>query len=126
MFVYITNKNNFVHEDRFDGQTYVFEPGVAQVVPHDAASHMFGWNKKDKTPTLLRMGWANQGMEGVKKLSKFIIEEAKFEKPKSADEIEQPRIIETEEGPKEVELTNPNRAPVFAGQPRSNRQAPQS
>ena len=124
MFVYVTNKNDFVHHDRFNGQDFIFKPGEAQVVPVDAVTHMFGWNKKDKTPALLRLGWANQGDQGVKKLAKFVITEARFEKPPEAESVAQPEAQEPEER-ENRELSNPNRPPVFAGQPRANRQAPQ-
>jgi hypothetical protein len=124
MFVYVTNKNDFVHHDRFNGQDFIFHPNKAEVVPFEAASHMFGWNKKDKTPTLLRLGWANDGERGVKKLAKFVISEAKFEKPPEAEEVAQPEEV-AEEETAERPISNPNRPPVFAGQPRANRQAPQ-
>lgn len=78
MFVFVTNKNDFPHVDRYNGKDYVFEPGHKQMVPHDAAAHMFGFGRIDKTENLVRLGWANRlDDEGVKWLAKFVFTDAK-------------------------------------------------
>jgi hypothetical protein len=83
---YVTNKNEDVHEDRYDGEDFVFPPGERVLLSEDAARHMFGKGLVDKTDTLLRLGWANkidpvkkvyvENTEGVKRLANFVFEEA--------------------------------------------------
>jgi len=41
--VRVTNKNEFVIRDRFDGVPFTFEPGKSVTIPPDAANHIFGW-----------------------------------------------------------------------------------
>jgi hypothetical protein len=84
--VYVTNKNDFVHQDRYDSVDYVFPPGEPVVVPLDAATHMFGMGLADKSEILLRLGWATrydpktknlaEDPDGVEKLKRFVFEEA--------------------------------------------------
>ena len=35
--LFCTNKNNFTHEDSFDGKHFVFDPGVKVPLPIEAA-----------------------------------------------------------------------------------------
>jgi hypothetical protein len=84
--IFVTNKNDFVHTDAYDGEEYVFPPGERVLVPSDAATHMFGFNLPDKSESLVRLGWATiydpaaktfvDNPDGVKKLAKFIFDEA--------------------------------------------------
>jgi len=84
--VYVTNKNDFVHLDRYDGKDYVFNPGEKALIPVFAAELMFGFGLTDKTPALLRHGWAfkidpktkvfTEDEEGIKKLRNFIFTRA--------------------------------------------------
>lgn len=79
--IFVTNKNKFPHIDAFNGAEYFWQPGDKVEVPEEAAEHMFGYNRKDKTENLQRLGWAtkmnDKGMqvndpEGPKKLGNFI------------------------------------------------------
>lgn len=75
--IFVNNTNDFDHEDYYDGKHYVFPAGEKVLVPVPAAIHMLGFNRKDKTENLVRLGWANgkPGEEpdaGVKKLAKFL------------------------------------------------------
>lgn len=75
--LFVTNKNDFVHEDRYAGEDYVFPPNEKVLISEAAAEHMFGFGKANKTDTLARLGWANPrpGEEpeaGVKKLARFV------------------------------------------------------
>lgn len=84
--IFVTNKNDFVHQDRFDGEDFVFPPGERVLISADAAIHMFGFNLMDKSDVLIRLGWAShydetvknfvENPEGVKKLAKFVFDEA--------------------------------------------------
>jgi hypothetical protein len=84
--VFVTNKNDFFHSDRFDGADYTFPPGEKVQVPVEAATHMLGFNLKDKTETLVRLGWASkfddvakrtvEDPEGIKKLARFVFTRA--------------------------------------------------
>lgn len=84
--VFVTNNNDFFHEDRFDGEMYQFPPKEKVQVPVDAAVHMFAFNMPDKTDALVRLGWAMiydpaskrmvENPEGVKRLARFVFTRA--------------------------------------------------
>ena len=84
--IFVTNTNKFTHEDRYDGEDYIFPTGEKVYIPKAAATHLFGWNLKDKTDALVRLGWAMkydpaaknyvEDKEGVQKLAGFVFEEA--------------------------------------------------
>jgi hypothetical protein len=84
--IFVTNKNDFVHQDRYDGEDYVFPPGERVLIPSEAATHMLGFNLPDKSEALVRLGWSMtydhtaktyvENPEGVKKLAKFVFDEA--------------------------------------------------
>lgn len=77
--IFVTNKNEFPHEDAYDGVPFVFMPGEKAALTRAAATHMFGFNLKDKTETLVRLGWANlPNDEGVNRLRKFVFTEAQL------------------------------------------------
>jgi hypothetical protein len=85
-YVYVTNRNPFFHEDRYDGQDFAFPPGEKVQIPVEAAVHMFGFGLIDQTDTLVRLGWATrfnpetkrmeENPEGVGKLTKFVFTRA--------------------------------------------------
>jgi hypothetical protein len=99
--VFVTNKNDFQHADRFDGEDFVFPPKQQVAIPHDAAVHMFGYQLEDKSETLVRLGWAmkydpatknfEEDKEGVRKLANFVFEEAVMVS-RSSLERKQPEI----------------------------------
>lgn len=80
--VFVTNNNDFHHEDKFDGVEYHFPPMEKVQVPIDAAEHMFGLGRQDKTESLVRLGWAThynpetkrmeENPEGLRKLARFV------------------------------------------------------
>lgn len=69
--IFVTNQNDFDHQDRFDGQDFFFPKGERVTVPLIAAEHMFGLGMADKTETLIRAGWGNDP-QGVQKLAAFV------------------------------------------------------
>jgi len=79
-------KNNSTErlESKYDGQKYVFEPGVTTAVSEEAAQHIFGYNERDKSRALHRLGWvthSGQLESGMAKLEQFAflaVEEVKF------------------------------------------------
>jgi len=88
--IFVTNKNEFDHIDRYNGQDYVFPVGEAVPLDEAAAHHMLGYGTGDKTETLVRLGWATKFDEaskrtipdpdGVEKLKKFIFSRGEFRK----------------------------------------------
>ena len=56
--IFVTNRNKEPHTDSYDGEEFSFPPNVRVFIPKDAAVHMLGWNQKDKTEVLVRLGWA--------------------------------------------------------------------
>lgn len=84
--LFCVNKNNFHHEDSFDGQLYAFPPGQKVMVPLEAAQHMFGVGQADLTAIMHRKGWAfkynpdtksfEEDKEGVSKLKNFVFTKA--------------------------------------------------
>ena len=85
-YVFVTNRNAFPHEDRYDGRDYFFPQGEKVQVPVEAAVHMFGFGLADQTDALVRLGWATrynadkrrveEDPEGVAKLAKFVFTRA--------------------------------------------------
>lgn len=77
MDIFVRNTNDFDHTDHYNGMEFDFPKGERVLVPVEAAMHMFGFNKVDKTDNLSRLGWANlPNDEGAKKLAKFIFTQA--------------------------------------------------
>jgi hypothetical protein len=84
--IFVTNKNSFVHQDRYDGEDFVFPPGERVLISSDAATHLFAFNLPDKSEALVRLGWSMtydpekktyvENLEGVKKLARFVFDEA--------------------------------------------------
>ena len=84
--VFVTNTNEALYADRYDGEDFVFPPGERVMIPTDAATHIFGFNLVDKTETLVRAGKAMkvdpvtkqyvEDPDGVKWLARFIFDEA--------------------------------------------------
>jgi len=74
--IFVTNKNEFEHQDRYNGVDYYWSPGEKVAVPEEAAAHMFGYGRKEKTENLVRLGWNWNEEEGVKKLAKFVFSQA--------------------------------------------------
>lgn len=71
MDIFVTNHNDFDHQDRYDGQDFFFPKGERVTIPIIAAEHMFGLGREDKTENLVRCGWANDE-NGVEKLANFV------------------------------------------------------
>jgi hypothetical protein len=92
-YVFVTNTNPGMHQDRYDGDEYFFPPGEAVQLSVPAAAHMLGYGLKDKSEVMSRLGLAfsyNPGTkaftdhpDGVRWLAKFLFEEAVV-RPKSA------------------------------------------
>jgi hypothetical protein len=85
--IFVTNKNDFEHQDRFDGIDYFFVPGEKVALPEEAAAHMFGFGRSDKTENLIRLGWnlkqedgkvTDDTDAGVSKLRKFVFTSAQI------------------------------------------------
>lgn len=86
--LFVTNKNPFVHRDRYDGEDFTFPPNEEVAVSEEAAEHMFGRGLKDKTSTLQRLGWAFEfnpqtktfadSAIGARQLANFVFNEAKL------------------------------------------------
>jgi len=88
--IFVTNKNDFEHQDRFAGIDYYWGPGEKNAVPEEAATHMFGYNRADKSENLVRLGWNWDTAAGVERLRKFVftnaslVEEAEPKNAKAA------------------------------------------
>lgn len=64
--LFCVNKNNFYHEDAYDGHVYAFPPGEKVMVPLAAAAHMFGVGEADLSRIMQRKGWAFKYDSGSK------------------------------------------------------------
>ena len=79
--LFCVNRNNFYHEDAYDGHTYGFPPGEKVMVPLEAARHMFGVGESNLSAIMHRKGWAmrynpesktyEEDPDGVQKLKNF-------------------------------------------------------
>jgi hypothetical protein len=105
--IFVTNRNDFFHADRFDGVDYAFPPQEKVAVSVEAATHMLGFNVKDKTDTLVRLGWASkydtvakrtvEDPDGVKKLARFVFTRAvmveeRLDTPAAPAAVDEPEI----------------------------------
>lgn len=80
-YIFVTNHNDELHVDLHDGIEYAFPPKEKVAVPVDAAVHMLGFNLRDKTDVLVRLGWAMtydpdkrrfvENPEGIRRLARF-------------------------------------------------------
>jgi hypothetical protein len=61
----VINNNREACRGRYDGKDYIFLPGKAVDVPHDAAAHIFGLGKEtiNKAENLNRLGWLIPGRD---------------------------------------------------------------
>ena len=86
--IFVTNRNEFMHSDRYDGTEYLFPPHQAVPISEEAAAHMFGFGAPDKGPVLARLGWSFHYDESKKtfvndeagpvKLAKFVFTKGEF------------------------------------------------
>ena len=90
--LFCTNRNDFVHEDSFNGEHVTFPPNSRVPLSVAAAEHMFGFRVADKSSTLHRLGWAmkydpatrsfREDEGALNRLANFIFTEGVFtEKP---------------------------------------------
>ena len=56
--VYVTNDGSMGLTDGWDGKVYSFVPGETVEIPVFVAGHIFGYGFEDKTPHVIRLGWA--------------------------------------------------------------------
>lgn len=64
-YIFVTNHHKgYVHEDAFNGELFVFPPGERVLVTAEAATHMLGFNLKDKSDVLSRLGKAFKLTDG--------------------------------------------------------------
>lgn len=108
-------KNNLTEriEGRYNGEDFVFEPGVTRALSEEAARHIFGYGEQDKTKALLRMGWIPNGAQKAQALEKLgKIQFLAVEEPKFKDEpaSELPRNVASQPGPENRELSADERA----------------
>lgn len=77
MDIFVRNTGDFDHSDSYNGQDFDFPKGERVLIPVEAAMHMFGFNRVDKTDNLSRLGWANlPNDQGAKQLAKFVFTQA--------------------------------------------------
>jgi len=103
MPLFVMNKGDKTHVDRFDGKEYEFNPGEVNEISHAAAAHIFKYGQQDKTDLIHRLGAFTPGDDGRPVpitsgnrqavidafLEQFVFEERDVEKP-TADQMTQP------------------------------------
>ena len=85
--IFVTNNNDFEHQDRYAGTDYYWEPGEKVAISEEAAAHMFGFGRKDKTENLVRLGWNWNEQEGIKRLAKFVFTQAQMVEVSEIEEV---------------------------------------
>lgn len=106
----VTNRNDFILSDRYNGVPYVFEPKKPLKIPFEAAQHIFGW-QPDAPPievekhTCRRQGWntpahmtSGTGRRYFKNLVFETVQHRLVEVVDGEEEI--PAIIPVKGGPK--------------------------
>jgi hypothetical protein len=74
--IFVTNKNDFEHTDRYAGIDYYWSPGEKVAISEEAAAHMFGYGRVDRVENLIRLGWNIDLDAGLAKLRKFVFTKA--------------------------------------------------
>ena len=99
-------KNNTAEKftARYDGEDFVFEPGVPLAISPEAAAHIFGFGLEDKKPVLQRLGWMRtlDGLpDALARLAQFqfLAVEQRFEEPKKIP-VDLTRPLADPESPK--------------------------
>jgi len=72
--IYVTNNSDQDLRDGFGGVFYDFKKGATVEISEEAARHIFGYGKEDKTTYLARLGWiktANDLQEGLDRLAQW-------------------------------------------------------
>lgn len=89
--VKVTNKNPTPFTDGFSGMQFTFKPNEKVSIPLAAAVHIFGFNRKDKSATMRRLGIANHP-DGKQWLNNFNMEFVEYVAKDDLAEIEQLKI----------------------------------
>jgi hypothetical protein len=77
---FVTNTNYSDFEATWAGTLYQFPSKEPVEVPAEVVQNVFGWGDDNKEPYLVRLGWikfASDLADGIKRLNKFVITEAK-------------------------------------------------
>lgn len=85
--VTVKNKNSTTFRDSYLGMQFEFKPNEKVTIPLEAAIHIFGFNKKDKTANKVRLGIANHP-DGDNWLGNFDIEAVEYVAKDELEEIE--------------------------------------
>ena len=95
--VTVINKNPKPFQDGFKGMKFTFNPNEKVAIPVEAAVHIFGFNLKDKSLVLRRLGIANHP-DGKQFLENFDMKYVEYVRKDDAEEIEQLKIdLETKQ-----------------------------
>lgn len=102
------SKEKFV--GRYNGEDFVFEPGVSVAISPEAAAHIFGFGLEDKQPVLQRLGWmrTRDGMpDALAKLAQFqfLAVEHRFAEPQKIQTDLTKPLADPEEGKAKVAIT---------------------
>lgn len=89
--VIVTNKNPKDFSDGYAGMNFTFPSNKKVSIPLEAAVHIFGLNRQDKTPTLRRLGLANHP-DGKQWLDNIKMEYVEYVPKSDEAEIEQLKI----------------------------------
>jgi hypothetical protein len=89
--VSITNRNPTPYEDGYHGMKFFFKPGVSVAMPEEAAEHIFGIDKEDKTDVLRRMGIANHP-DGKQFLANFEVKVVEYIQKEVVEELDDLRL----------------------------------
>lgn len=101
--------NNWIYDfiGRYDGIDFVFPVGKAVYCEDQAAEHIFGLSSPDKTPVLVRHGWANFNntyADGMHVLESFTFERVALpsDAPMAHSLLNAPATPATDHGPAPV------------------------
>lgn len=102
--VAVINKNVNVFKDGWHGHQYEFPPNQEVEIPLEAAIHIFGFNLKDKTKNLVRLGIANH-KDGKNFLENFAIKAIEMVRADDLEELTELKLAleKSEEKCKQLE-----------------------
>lgn len=102
--VIVTNNSPRTFKDAYHGIEYIIEPGEKKAMSLSAASHIFGYNRKDKTECYRRKGFSN-AEQGEAFFGNFGIEVATYVRQDEAGELGDLKALLSEAEQKNAALT---------------------
>ena len=79
--VYVTNRGDVGHTDRYHGISYTFNPGETIEGPLEVAVELLGYGHRNREPFVVRLGWSVTSNDMPKAMERLLKIEISTEPP---------------------------------------------